>query len=630
MISGALLSSSFVSLLWLPAAVAAFLLPGWILSRRLPSPLSLYTAFISSAAVLFALVLLLDAFDASISPASLGIGMVLVSAGLTWRFPQNRSLLPPRPTISWPRGWTLIWLIPPVFALISIGLRTVLDPLSGFDHDFRWDYLARLLLSRGSLAGYPPITAADFERYGWCDGIPPLIALLNYWLYAFTGSTAPVLTAVRVIGEAVLLGLLVGHYSRLLWGSGTGVLALAALASSPLVLWSVAMGQETGLTALSLVGMLYFLELHAREPKRPYVFWAAVAAGVGALAREYGLAFAPLGLAVMLARRHSKNDLAWFIAVIIFIAAPWYLRNWIVTGNPIYPLRLGGLLPGNALHDETMRFIADFWGLRTSPVSSAFLFHALSVLAGVLVIAGLIGAWKAGRNGRPVIGGIALITALWLWSIPYTGGGWIYSARVLSPALALLAVLAGGLGKLPVAGRVVCAAFFLGGAVDASRRSWLLPENPLAPALSFSFEAWRVNPARHFSAQAKRTWDILVPAAAGQGIVVDHASNHAFITTRGGRAVPLFSPLLAPTFSPYAEVEATLRYLRDAKIRFIGFYLSERSTTQGIAQNHPFWTAFLSSYRPNASVGTLAIFDLEMLEPSLAVPISSFQPLPYP
>src|SRR5690606_31977342 len=126
----------------------SFLLPGWILSRRLASPLPIYTAFIGSAAILFLLKLFLDLANLPVQVGTLGIGFALISAILLWRYPKGVPLLPNRPTVSLPRDRELLWLIPPIFALTSIALRAVLDPLSGFDNSFRWDYLARLLLAR--------------------------------------------------------------------------------------------------------------------------------------------------------------------------------------------------------------------------------------------------------------------------------------------------------------------------------------------------------------------------------------------------------------------------------------------------------------------------------------------------
>ena len=102
--------------------------------------------------------------------------------------------------------------------------------------------------------------AEDFDLYAWCDGIPPLAPFLNYLVYAASGSVAPGLITVRAAGEAVLLADLTFRFSRDLWGRSAGWASLAVLGSCTLVLWALAIEQETGLMAIALLAMLLFLQ----------------------------------------------------------------------------------------------------------------------------------------------------------------------------------------------------------------------------------------------------------------------------------------------------------------------------------------------------------------------------------
>ncbi len=613
-----LVASTLANVLWLPAAIVVFLLPGWMIARRFAPVAPAVAAFFASAAVFFNLVLLLDSTGVPLHAGSIGLGLGLVAAALAWR------RRPPRAATStavrvpdlgrFSRHWP--WLIPIALAFVSITARVTVDPLSGYDNGFRWDYLGRLVLAQRSLASYPPITAAQFEYYSWCDGIPPLVPLLNFWIYAVTGSVAPTLIAVRVLGEMLLLGTLVFRYSRLLWGGAAGPAAIAALAASSLALWSIAMTQETALTAVSLVAMLYFLEEHRRGPRTATLVWAAVAAGVGALSRDYALAFPLLGIGVLLARRASWRSAVLFGAVAGAVAGPWYLRNWIRTGNPLYPHTLGGLFPGNPVYEEVMRDIAAFWSFGSARFPKAAFCLMLVALAGVPLVFGAIGAWRSrGRGAGALVAGIALTGALWLWSVPYTAAGWVYSARVLLPALALAAVLAGWLGRLRGAARVGAALLLVLAAGDAARRSWLLPDTPFAPAASVSFAEWRTTHALLQDVGANPLWKILVRDAAGGGIVVDHPAHHALLTMSGGVAVPLFSPVLAPTFGAPLAVDAGVAELRQAHVRFITLSL-DNGITGRLIRAYPFWREFCARYRPNARVQMLSIFDLNHLVPA--------------
>lgn len=605
-------SPTLSSILWLPVASIVFLLPGWMLTRAWPSPMPAVTAFFGSAAILFNLVLLLDLVGVPLHAGTVAVGLAL-SAAAIWKLLPRASAEPI--SSAPPNRWRLLWLVAPGVALVSIGLRAAIDPLSGYDNGFRWDYLARLILAHRSLADYPPISASDFEFYGWCDGIPPLVPLLNFWIYAATGSIAPSLTALRIVGEAALLGVAVYRYGELLWRGPAGASCLAALAASALALWSVAMGQETGLTALSLVAMLYFLELHAQDPQDRHLFWAAVAGGVGAIARDYTLGFPLLGFGMLLARARTGPGALRFAIIAAVIAGPWYLRNWIITGNPLYPQTLGGLFPGNAVHEEMMRYIAEYWSPGTSQFDPRFIPEFLAALAGMLGVVGVVGITLAGRRALPALSGIVVTTGLWVLSIPQTAGGWIYSARVLLPALALLAVLAGWMAGTRVWLRGTLMVVLGLGALDAARRSWFLPEFAMTSPWSFFFAPWQQSHEGVKQIGADRVWEVLTDEAAGAGIVVDHPANHALITMRGGTAVPLFSPVLKSTFDPSAPFDRTLAELRDLKIRFVALTLVS-PMTEKLVRAHPFWDTLCRRYQPNSKAGFLSIFDLQHLSPA--------------
>lgn len=604
-----------LNVLLLPVAVLILLLPGWLLARTLAAPSPWVAAFLSSSALLFVLMLLLHALGLPFHAGIVGAGFGLAALGLA-RVARSR---PRGFAFTWPGFFVNarpLWILPPALAAASIALRALVDPLSGYDNGFRWDYLARLFLFHGSLAGYPPLTAADFEYYGWCDGIPPLIPFLNFWIYALTDSISPVLTSVRVIGEAWLLGNVIYRYSQLLWGRDGGAPALAAISSSALALWSVAMGQETGLTALALVAMFYYLELAAQSPRRSLVFWAAVAAAIGALSREYGLAFPVLGAGFLIATPRLRPALPLFAGTVLALVMPWYARNWRVTGNPLYPHPFGGLFPGNAVHDESLRYFHEFWSLDKSAGDPSFIPRFLAALCGGVVFLGLIGVWRAGRRGAALVSGIVLVVVIWfLLILPQAGAGWVYSARALSPALALLAVLSGWLATAPTWLRTTAALLLSVAALDAARRSWLLPEAPTASPWSASFDPWRAEKATLRRISFDPIWRSLAVSAGGNGVVVDHPASHALVTQQGGNAVPFFSPMLRPAFDPTVRFEDALQHLIDHRVKFITFSAVNPVTIR-LVNAHAFWATLRTRFQPNVRAGPLEIYELRRLKPA--------------
>jgi hypothetical protein len=511
-----------------------------------------------------------------------------------------------------PQGVEYLWLVPPALALLSIVARTLAEPLSGNDNLFRWDYLARLILTRHSLGGYPPIRAEDFDTYPWCDGIPPLVPFLNFLIYSVAGDADPRLISIRAASEFLLLAILTFRFARDLWGKGAGWPSLAVLGSCALFIWGLLIEQETGLTAVALLAMVYFIERAASEdePPGPSALWAGVAAGVGALSREYGLYFVILGALLLLARRRGRL-IAWFLVPAVSVAAPWYIRNWIITGNPVYPA-MGRIFPTNPVHVELMRDIADYWGFRTAPVSLGTVPLVLLAVAGSVGILGLAGLVRARFRCLGIFAGVVLTASLWIWSMPETAGGWNYSMRVLLPALALGAVLAGWIGTTRGAVRTVLALLLALLSVDSARRAWMLPDFPFSTPWTVSFSEWRERRAEIDRRPRDNIWEVLVKVSNGGFIAVDSPNLHVWITSLGGRAIPFTSPRFSAALDPSLSVDESIRRLRLAHVRFITFSV-RNPVVDRFVQRHGTLRALASDFEPVINHGGGLVFDLEFL-----------------
>ena len=599
-----------------PVALGAFMLPGWLASRRLGSPAPLLTAFLLSAALWFHLVLACELVGLRLDRSSLIGGwsiLCLLSVALA-----RRTAAPGGPG-GWehfkPRGSEWVWAAVAAIGLASITVRAIVDPLSGWDNLFRWDYLARAIIVHGDLNFYPPVRAVDFEVYSWCDGIPPLVPLLNLWVYIVTGVMNPAITAVRISGESVLIGMTVFGLGREFWGPRAGWPAVALLGTSALFLWGVAMGQETGLLALTLLALLWLLERHHRDHLSSSVFWAGLAAGVGALSRDYGLAFPLLGFVILAVQRPRPKTMMLFVVTAIAVAGPWYLRNWVRTGNPVFPLALGGLFPANPAYSDIMLRIRNVHSLAPNHINFGLLAQTLVIIAGAALAAGLAGVALARRRSSALLAAFLLTIGLWLWSVPWTAGGLNYSLRVLTPAIALCAVLGGWLGNLPPGvGRAAVLTAVLIFSCDAARRAWLLPVFPRVPPIPWTFEDWRLVRLDIHHVEENPLWNYVVATADGGLIAVDNPNAHVALVNRGGRTSMLFSPVLAGCFDPAHPFADTVRQLREKNVRLFVLSIGDRVAMSFIAA-HPFFETLRSRYRPLIEVQSVAVYDLDKLQP---------------
>jgi hypothetical protein len=172
-----------------------------------------------------------------------------------------------------------------------------------------------------------------------------------------------------------------------------------------------------------------------------------IAVGLAA-ATKYTFVFAaPLLLLVIDAPvRAGWTARRWAIAVTcaLVIAGPWYLRNLLLTGNPVYPVEITVLgrrvLPGSlrALPSERLRSVA---GLRAVLVRG---FHAPPVPLLVLLVLGWLGGViVAARDAvrqplvRVCLVGPPVCLALFIAKAPYG------EVRFLFPSLAVVFVAAG-------------------------------------------------------------------------------------------------------------------------------------------------------------------------------------------
>lgn len=610
------MSQTADALAWLllGPALAGFVLPGWQIARRLGLPALPLSAFLLSAAGFFALALFFQATDIPLSRAPvLGawLGLGLASSAWAWRGSRPTPRKEATAGAAW-REW-LPWLPALTLALGSVIARAALDPLHGWDTSFRWDGLARAILDRGNLDFYPPRSAADFELCAWPDGMPPLVPLLNLWIYLACGSASAALTAGRVLAEVLLAAGAVSALARSLHGRGAGPAALAALGACPLFLWSGTMGQETALTALAAAALAYFLIEYNRDGDRRLAFCAGLAGCLAALARDYAVLLAAAGAGLILLRPGDRRAAFGLYALpLLTAAAPWYARNWFLTGNPIFPVTLG-FFPGNAAFDATLEAVKAYWSFPARAQAIPTLVATLACIA-IAVSAGIPGLARAGRRALPAWALLAVAAGLWAWSAGSTGGGWNYSLRVLAPAAALLAAGAGfvHLARGPVR-LAICVVLNLL-ALDAARRSWLLPLDPRQNPLPYTFAAWREHDAWKRDLDAARIWPALRNWAGAESTLADSSVTHTLVTRSGGRAACLFSPAAGAIFDPDIAFEESVSRLRQAEARLIVLTVDD-PVSDGWRKQWPFFRDLLSR-PPDLALPGMAVYDLARLQRS--------------
>jgi hypothetical protein len=579
--------------------------PGYFVAKYLRHTLWWASAFPISLLVLFHSVFWLGVLGAPITLWTTLPCLIIASAAAAWL--ASRSAIP-APTRRMPQWTTLdrILMLSSGFVAAALLARSAISPLAGFDTLFRWDFLAQRLLALGKFSFYPPLTAADFHTYFFVDGIPPMVSFTHWWLYTSAGRYLPSWTCVFVGAQFVCTLVFTYGAASAIFSRRAGVLAAAILAGCPLYFMSVVLGQETGLTALSIAATIYFIVIARQPDDAPAMASAGLAAALCALSREYGWIALIAGVVALLWRRQPLKQVLIFSAVATAAAVPWYARNWILSGNPFYSLRFGNLAV-NPIHDGILQHYNALLGVQqwtSGAWISLFLF--LLFFATLPVLAGIPGGFTRFRQHGYLIVIALLLSAVWIQAAGYTSGGVEISTRVLSPALVVLSITGAGILE-PLTCRArwrtaVVVAILLCQTCTAAYGVFY-PHSPfvLPPG------QWRQNAFQRVPEPAEfQIRDRLVEILpAGSRVLSDNAYLHAALIDKGIEVVPVWSPEVRFIFSlPPEESERQLRALRIGSVAYYPHSLN----TGYLAAASPLYASLPQRWRVLAQVpGLLTI-----------------------
>jgi hypothetical protein len=182
------------------------------------------------------------------------------------------------------------------------------------------------------------------------------------------------------------------------------LIAAAAIFARP-IFEPCMMGKDDLFVAFFFIASLVALSPKAaRDPYGPMRL--GIALGLLLATKYTALMCAPILLLALGGQRWSIRQWTIAISIAAAFAGPWYLRNWIITGNPLFPLEIPHV----------------FHGLFTTSRSQSFgsLTSAFNVVAG-------------GAYGLPMALVVALLIA-WILCLPSAAKG-IWRVCVIGPVM---------------------------------------------------------------------------------------------------------------------------------------------------------------------------------------------------
>lgn len=267
------------------------------------------------------------------------------------------------------------------------------------------------------------------------------------------------------------------------------VLGAAAFAVLPVLVRAGLEGVQTDAPMLAALGTgAVFLVRHARSGARAELVLAGIALGLAFGTKWYAVTGVAAVLAVWaIARRRRRgvvSDGALAAALVAGTGGVWLLRNWVETGNPVFPVAVGPFdAPRDVLRElggfTLLHYATDWsvWDRYLLPVlGDAFGWTGVVLIAGALAAAGL-------RPRGPVLAVLAAaaVLALLYAATPYSAFGPEgrpilagASARYGLPALLGAAALsAWAAGRLPGRARTAAELVLALAVLDGLRRGFV-------------------------------------------------------------------------------------------------------------------------------------------------------------
>jgi len=305
------------------------------------------------------------------------------------------------------------------------------------------------------IAYHLPIVARALAQHAFAfdpgmvqTGFPLLAEAAALPAYAIAGSAG---AAMSTLGAGIALALVCGAWAERI-AAGSGRLATALVACSALWLWLAPSFYVDVPFALFAVCALAIVRLADGDPASgPGIAEVAGAfAGAAAATKYPGLAVCAIALAVVLAsipREQRARALVAFVAGCTAIAAGWYIRTQLLTGDSLYPFLTARFGQDNPQSAWAVRYVTmtQNWCGSDRSVGAA-LSLPLQLLAnprafcgdpgyaldlGLIFFIAAFAAFK--RVAIPVLSAVVL-TAFWF----LTSQQW----RFLVPAACLFAIVA--------------------------------------------------------------------------------------------------------------------------------------------------------------------------------------------
>ncbi len=579
-----------------------FVLPGALICALCLKRVDWIYSYIFSLLSLYSVIFWTNCLGIELNRSNILYALIAITALLSvavfYRKPQRlhfERLIPHTSTLD------KLLILPVAASVILLSLGNYLRSFRLADSLFRWELLPRMMFKLGNLDFYPPITPKDFLHYFYIDSIPPIVQFSQYWTYASFDARLLEVALLHGTFQFIASCILIYRIAAKHINPSAGGPAVLIFCTSYGVSYTFALSAAAGL--LVLLTLLIFELLHDEKEvdgSGTYVALGMVAAAAS-LTRDYGGILLALTVAALICSRRSRHSIALTMLPFVALALPWFLRIFIISGNPFYSVPWLQGIPVNPVLAEILQ------GYASARNETAKLDRIVNLLPDVLrlflfpLFFGILGGcFSHGLKRYSLVALIAAWTFIWAWSENYSYGAGA-TVKVLAPAAALLSIVGGGAIIRINSFRAVQLLLLATLAAFSFSSALYALSYPLAPKLEYAMHPPQLKQQLDESLGLyKRIADELRSELPQDARVLSHnAMIHAELVNDSIEVVPVWSPEVTALTNEDTTLDEGLKILQKAQIDYA--YLEGAGPNDRTLRKHRFYNELYRMCYPDES-----------------------------
>ena len=193
---------------------------------------------------------------------------------------------------------------------------------------------------------------------GYASGYPSGFQLIQVFIYLFTGES---LLFIRVFSCFVfaLFILLIYNWAKEFFKQERAILiSLTLFVTLPIIILFSRISSQYMYLAFQFSLACYFLHKFLIQNEKQQLFFSSIFAGFASLTSYLGLTFLPILFLSISPDKKSYKYILFSLIIFSLVISPWYVRDFILTGNPIWPFG-GGKYVDEAILKENSIILED-------------------------------------------------------------------------------------------------------------------------------------------------------------------------------------------------------------------------------------------------------------------------------